>query len=70
MNSSVCSGDCHSRQGQNCDSLFHNNYKFDAAAGRNIITRVLPFCKRSTADLDVAADEIFRKVAVAWALLN
>jgi hypothetical protein len=47
MNSSVYSGDCHSRQSQNCDSLFHNHYQFDAVAEQNIITRELRFCKRS-----------------------
>ena len=55
VNSSVYSGDSHNRQSQNCDSLFHNHYQFDAAAEQNIITRVLPICKHSFEILDIRA---------------
>ena len=47
-NPGICSGDSNSSQGQNCDSLFHNLYAFDAAPGKKIITTGLPFCKKTT----------------------
>jgi hypothetical protein len=46
-NPGICSGDSQSSQGQNCDSLFHNLYPFDASPGQNIVTTALPFCKEA-----------------------
>jgi hypothetical protein len=44
-NPGICSGDSHCSQGQNCNSLFHIHYQFDALARQNIVTTGLLFCK-------------------------
>ena len=44
-NPGIHRGDANGCQGQNCDSLFHNLYRFDAVDGQNIVTTALPFCK-------------------------
>jgi hypothetical protein len=69
MNSSVCS-DCHGRQSQNCDSLFHNITNWTGRRGGTSLQGNYRFVSVDQKILDVEADEIFRKVAVAWALLN
>jgi|SRR5437762_3228060 len=44
-NPGVYRGDSQGRQGQNCDSLFHNLYRFDAMAEQSMLTNRLRFCK-------------------------
>jgi|SRR5579883_21057 len=44
-NPGICSGDSHCSKGQNCNSLFHIHYQFDALARQNIVTTELLFCK-------------------------
>ena len=52
MNPGICSGNSQSRQSQNCDSLFHNLYRFDASHGENIVTTSLPICNEAGMGLE------------------
>jgi hypothetical protein len=44
INPSVCSRDYQSRQGQDCDSLFHIVYRLDASGRHSLLTNRLRFC--------------------------
>ena len=48
MNPSVYSGDSHSRQGQDCDGLFHIHYCLDATGGQTLVINRFPFCNPSS----------------------
>ena len=40
-------GDSHCSQGQNCESIFHNVYPFDALGELSMLTNGLPLCNKT-----------------------